>query len=86
MGDKSDRIPILVEREKTHGPWAVNAACYIGLLQRMEDSQGWDKLSPQTRGALVMLQCKVARIIAGGPHPEHWEDIVGYAELGKESC
>ncbi len=34
--------------------------------------------------ALINIQHKIARIVCGNFHPDHWDDIIGYALLGKE--
>lgn len=37
--------------------------------------------------ALEMICTKIARILAGNAREsDHWSDIAGYAELGREVC
>lgn len=84
--DKNSTEQLLEDREKVHGDWKFNAAVQhrlkeeIAYALRCRDG----KLLPYQVQALEMICVKMARIIAGDPyHPDHWDDIAGYAMLGK---
>jgi hypothetical protein len=73
---------LLNEREKTHGPYDVKAGIIQDLKRVMQSAPGWYRLSPSQRESLDMIQHKIGRILSGNPnHPDHWEDIQGYARL-----
>ena len=73
---------LIAERGKTHGNFDRAAGC----AQRMKFliwSYG-DHLSYAQKEALDMIATKMARILAGdASHADHWDDIAGYAMLGK---
>lgn len=78
----TDRDPLLVEREKTHGSFKDNAElweelCKLGHFQALSSTQ---KL------ALSMIYLKIARIAGQPLVKDHWDDIAGYAKLGSEAC
>lgn len=77
---------LTAERKKTHGDWLTTARV-TQILKRVLDGelrmQG-RRLEDQQREALEMILAKIARIVSGDPsHPDHWDDIAGYAALGK---
>lgn len=75
---------LLDERQKTHGPYEEKAWTIQHLKKAMRASFGWSKLSPTQAESLDMIVHKIGRILTGDPnHPDHWEDIIGYAELAK---
>ena len=77
---------ILGERAKTHGDWRETSEVAQRLVAAVS-SHGQMRLSPQQREAVEMILRKVARIVCGDPaHPDHWDDIIGYARLGKGEC
>lgn len=79
-----DPVALTGERKKTHGDWAHQARTANDLKALMRDSVNWSELSPSHQEALDMIQTKVSRILAGNPYePDHWDDIAGYAHLGK---
>lgn len=81
------RDPLLAEREKTHGDFAVTAAIIQALKNVMRDTPNWRLLSTTHREALEMNANKIGRILSGDPGcKEHWVDIGGYAKLGEEAC
>lgn len=86
---------IIKTRHSTHGNWADQARIageLKTLMRKHIDAQHIEKLSngqlplsPARREALDMILTKVARIIAGdASFPDHWDDIAGYAQLGKQ--
>ena len=74
---------ILNEREKTHGDFKrlcelVGKLRELSLIYRREGQSATQQI------ALEMIYLKLARIICGDPnHADHWDDIAGYAMLGK---
>jgi len=74
---------ILSERQKTHGNFTDVA--HISQMLRTLIIRGRSKhLSPRQLEALEMIALKIARILSGDPNtPDHWDDIIGYARLGK---
>jgi hypothetical protein len=89
MSDSNNIIPfpsdtdlLLDEREKTHGPYEVKAEIIQRLKGVMRYYEGWDKLSDVQRESLDMIMHKIGRILSGDPnHPDHWDDLEGYAKL-----
>lgn len=80
---------LVAERATTHGKWADTARLACGLKAELDAAlmrragRGQQSLSPAQREALDMILAKVARIVSGDPnHPDHWDDIEGYARLG----
>jgi hypothetical protein len=80
------------ERQKTHGDWAVTARIagrlksVIELEVGLRVDQNRPALKDAQREALDMILCKIARIVSGDPnHPDHWDDIAGYAQLAREA-
>lgn len=77
------RDPLLVEREKTHGPWKDTAKTFDTIMHTLNGS----KLNSAQTAAMVMIFMKIARIHNGNPfEKDHWLDIAGYAKLGAEAC
>lgn len=87
-------MPILNEREKTHGDFS----CVANLAQRLKvliaaerrtqlsHLSGPPGLSDVGQEALDMICTKIARICCGNPNEvDHWRDIAGYATLVAES-
>lgn len=79
------------ERRRTHGEWAETALIaheLRGVIERAELRRRWrgdSPLGPHQIEALGQIGFKAARIIAGDPnHADHWDDIAGYAGLGKD--
>lgn len=85
-GKLSARDPLLQEREKTHGSFVITARAAQGLKDEMHEEPNWEKLNDSVREALDLIATKIARIISGGAHKEHFIDIAGYAKLGEEAC
>jgi len=73
---------ILQEREKTHGDFGTMAEASQEIKYTIY--LYGKKLSAQQREALDLIATKIARILTGNPdEPDHWDDIAGYARLGK---
>src|ERR1700744_6552355 len=86
---------MLSEREKTHGDFedvSAVAGGLRGMLMDYENHKEYSraKLSNGQKMALEMICLKIACIVCGDPnHADHWDDIAGYAMLGKgkeEGC
>jgi Domain of unknown function (DUF6378) len=85
--------PLTKERRKTHGDWLSTALIAQHLKGALAAEVAMHRpgrpLEPQQREALDMILAKIARIVSGDPnHPDHWQDIAGYAELalGREAA
>jgi ATP-dependent helicase YprA (DUF1998 family) len=77
---------LLVEREKTHGPYKVKAKIIQDLKCAMELADGWDNLNDMQRESLHMIAHKIGRILSGDPDcADHWDDVAGYARLVSKS-
>lgn len=73
------------ERRQTHGDWARTARIALRLkaVLHEEIDDLVPPLRPEQREALDMILAKIARIVSGDPnHPDHWQDIAGYSQLG----
>jgi hypothetical protein len=74
------------ERKATHGDWNRTAriANRLKLALHEEVHAAGARLTAPQLEALDMIVAKMARIVAGDPsHSDHWDDIAGYAWLGK---
>ena len=81
----SDSPETLIQtRKATHGDWNQQAVTADNLIASMQDASGWKSLHPTQRQALNLIATKMSRICCGNPdEPDHWDDIAGYALLGK---
>lgn len=81
MTDSTEAL--LQERAKTHGDYKAHA--YITQeLKRVMAEAGSERLDVCQKESLDMIAHKIGRILAGDPnHADHWDDIAGYAKLGK---
>lgn len=84
----TEREPILVEREKTHGDFGELSNLVNDLLDILNKArQGKPYPRPEHREAISMIIRKISRIICGNyDFKDHWNDIAGYAKLGAEVC
>lgn len=76
------------ERKSTHGDWKQQSDMAHRLKSEMHftriEGAGWDNLTASQKEALDMIAVKISRILCGNPNePDHWDDIAGYAYLGK---
>lgn len=79
---------ILNEREKTHGDFDRVANLYNALKMEvtwsLDEKTGEHKITYKHILPIDMILLKLARIVCGDPtFPDHWDDIAGYAMLGK---
>lgn len=80
--NKTDHNAMLAERGSRYGKFTEHAKIATNLKEFMHQTPGWQRLSPDQREALDMIQHKVARILNGDPmYKDNWDDIVGYAKL-----
>lgn len=83
----SERHPLLVERNKTHGSFELNGQISQATKSLWRASPGWTALTEAQKEALDVVALKVSRILSGhGAFHDHWDDMAGYAHLGAESC
>jgi len=83
-GSRKEPEDIIADRDRTHGDWKEQSELGHSLKHRMVISVGWSKLNPSQMEALEMIQTKISRILTGdATHEDHWDDIAGYAKLGK---
>lgn len=78
--------PLTEERRKTHGRWFNTSRIAQSLKGTVEGELAGSgrALEPHQQEALEMILAKIARIISGDPnHKDHWDDIAGYAMLGR---
>jgi hypothetical protein len=77
------RMPLLTERENTHGDFLLVAK----VAQEIKEAIRWapKELSVDKKESLDLIATKIARIVIGDQNEEeHWIDIKGYAELALE--
>lgn len=81
-----DTTALLAEREKTHGSFDEHARITQALKAVAQSRLGWNRLDHQQKEAVEMILHKIGRILAGNPnHDDHWADMAGYAELGRQA-
>jgi hypothetical protein len=81
------RLPLLETREQTHGSFEQNAIVSQTLKSSFRMVPGWHKLTEVERECLDMIAVKFSRILSGRSlEKQHWEDVVGYANLALEKC
>lgn len=79
----SDPKTLTDERRKQHGDWRHQAGI-ARSIKKIIDFEASDSLTAGQREALDMIAVKISRILSGDPnHADHWDDIAGYAYLGK---
>lgn len=76
---------LINQRRETHGDWKEQATLSHDLKSMVHRSRQWNVMEKHQREALDMIMTKVSRICTGNPNEvDHWNDIAGYATLGKE--
>ena len=76
------RMPVLEEREKTHGSFAGVASNAQHIKDEIRMAKRFTLLDEHHREALDLIATKISRIINGNPNEtDHWRDIAGYATL-----
>lgn len=79
---------ILNEREKTHGDFKDVAYIHDGMsffIRKILENKGCNNQPSSAQILAINNICiKIARIVCGDPdHADHWDDIAGYAMLGR---
>jgi hypothetical protein len=70
----------LMDRGVNYGNFAARARIEQGLIETMECSGGWHRLSPAQKSSARMIAVKLSRILNCNPdHRDSWIDIAGYA-------
>lgn len=84
MTTRNDPKELTAERGKTHGDWFHQAELANRIKGIMRDGDKWSELPPFRKESLDMIATKISRILTGNHNePDHWDDISGYAFLGK---
>lgn len=79
-----DAKQLTQKRKETHGDWHEQARMADDILSVFAIGRNWNTMPPFKRQALMMLAVKCSRILSGDPGTDdHWDDIEGYAHLGK---
>ncbi len=75
---------LVQERGKTHGDWKAQSNLAQQLKILIRGGSGQNLRASFQEEALEMILVKVSRICCGDPNEsDHWDDIAGYAVLGK---
>jgi hypothetical protein len=75
----------LKDRGTKYGEFTDHARIAQDLKQVMGNTPGWQRLTPDKKEALEMIQHKVARILNGDPElHDSWHDISGYSQLAAD--
>jgi hypothetical protein len=78
---------IIQSRALTHGDWATRAQLCQLMQNLARNAPNYDGMYFGHREAIDMIIVKLSRILCGDPnHPDHWRDIIGYAELALNGC
>ena len=76
----------LSERDRTHGLYKDTAKTSQEFKSILHIGKNWESLNTMQRESLEMIVLKISRILNGnGNWRDHWDDIVGYAQLGADS-
>lgn len=79
-----EAIALTRERKNTHGDWKTQALCANELKKTARCGPSWENMASWQQEAIDMILTKVSRICCGDPNePDHYDDIAGYAHLGK---
>lgn len=82
---KKTALTLTDVRHTTHGLFEDVAATSEALMDALRKTKNWLLMSAPRREALKMIMHKAARIGAGDFNlADHWDDIGGYAKLGKQ--
>lgn len=72
----------VTQRGERYGLFADGAVIMQDLKTVMRATPGWERLTPNQREALEMIQHKIGRVLNGDPtYDDNWRDIAGYATL-----
>lgn len=80
----SSASELVQTREGSHGNFDDNAKVTQAIKRVFQQSPQWDILNDTQKEAVERIAMKLGRIVGGNPNvDDHWDDIGGYAELGK---
>lgn len=78
---------LLTERQTTHGDFSCNAIYAQELKSIFRSSPSWGYIPARQQEAMDLIATKFSRILSGqADFTGHWEDVEGYAHLGREAC
>ena len=78
---------IITKRQRTHGVYKDQSTLTQAIKTTFRTGKNWNFLNDGQREALEMIAVKIARTLSGDHnYRDHWDDIVGYGQLGTESC
>jgi hypothetical protein len=78
---------VLVERNKTHGDFAMNAHFSQELKRLFHSAPCWTQLHDVHRESLHMIALKLSRVLSGqADYKDHWTDMAGYSKLAEDAC
>ena len=80
----SEHEEIIIKREDSHGPAEKTFKLTATFNADIMKALGPTKVQEPHVVSLFNIMQKIARIICGQYHPDHWDDIIGYALLGKK--
>lgn len=85
--DQDQDLPaLLLDRGRTHGDFPAVAGIAQALREIYRSSPNWQKLNDVQREVFDSFAVKQARLLAGNPDfPDHIVDMIGYAELYRQS-
>lgn len=77
---------LLIERQATHGGFEMVARITTWIRDAFRHGETYLELTTAQRIALDEMAMKQARIVCGdGRHADHWNDVAGYALLGRDT-
>lgn len=84
---KQELAKLLEDREHTHGAYEIDARVAQDIKQALRYPRAnYSDILPEIQESLDHIATKMARIVAGdASHPDHWDDIAGYAMLAKKA-
>jgi len=78
---------IITKRQRTHGVYKDQSTLTQAIKTTFRTGKNWNFLNDGQREALEMIAVKIARTLSGDHnYRDHWDDIVGYGQLGTDSC
>jgi hypothetical protein len=73
---------MLSERRERYGKFVDHSAIAQDLKDVMRKTPGWQRLAPDQKESLEMVQHKIARVLNGDPnYADNWIDLAGYPTL-----
>ena len=76
---RKSKNPTLV-RPTTHGDFTDGAKFTQSVMRAAAEAPSWKLLTDVQKEAFHHIIQKLQRIVCGDPnHPDHWDDVSGYA-------